>query len=114
MSIYKDGRTTSWRRNYVCKLPNGDIMAIYDDVTETKQSELATRMGEQIFRAIANYAYDWEIWVGPDGRVLWMNPAATRISRLLHQGIDRHARFPGAARLRSGPGEDHAGVRFGR
>ncbi len=80
VSIYKDTRTASWRRNYVCKLPNGDIMAIYDDVTQTKRSELATRMGEQIFRAIANYAYDWEIWVGPQGRVLWMNPAATRIS----------------------------------
>jgi PAS domain S-box-containing protein len=79
VSIYKDERTTSWRRNYVCKLPNGDIMAIYDDVTEFKRSELATRMGEQIFRAIANYSYDWEVWVGPNGRVLWMNPAATRI-----------------------------------
>jgi PAS domain S-box-containing protein len=80
ISIYRDARTASWRRNYVCKLPNGDIMAIYDDVTQTKRSELATRMGEQIFRAIAHYAYDWEIWVGPNGRVLWMNPAATRIS----------------------------------
>jgi PAS domain S-box-containing protein len=80
ISIYRDERTTSWRRNYVCKLPNGDLMAIYDDVTQTKRSELATRMGEQIFRAIANYSYDWEVWVGPNGRVLWMNPAATRIS----------------------------------
>ncbi|MCL5281988.1 MAG: PAS domain S-box protein [Planctomycetes bacterium] len=79
ISIYKDARTTSWRRNYVCKLPNGDIVAVYDDVTQTKRSELATRMGEQIFRAIANYSYDWEVWVGPNGRVLWMNPAATRI-----------------------------------
>jgi len=79
VSIYKDSRTTSWRRNCVSRLPNGDIMAVYDDVTQTKRSELATRMGEQIFRAIANYAYDWEVWVGPNGRVLWMNPAATRI-----------------------------------
>jgi len=80
ISVYKDSHGASWRRNYVCRLPNGDIMAVYDDVTQTKRSELATRMGEQIFRAIANYAYDWEIWVGPQGRVLWMNPAATRIS----------------------------------
>jgi PAS domain S-box-containing protein len=80
VSIYRDARISSWRRNYVCRLPSGDIMAVYDDVTQTKRSELATRMGEQIFRAIANYAYDWEIWVGPNGRVLWMNPAAARIS----------------------------------
>lgn len=80
VSIYKDARITGWRRNYVCKLPNGDIMAVYDDVTQMKRTELATRMGEQIFRAIANYSYDWEVWVGPNARVLWMNPAATRIS----------------------------------
>jgi PAS domain S-box-containing protein len=80
ISIYRDQRITGWRRNYVCKLPNGLIMAVYSDVTLSKQSEMATRMNEQRFRAIANYTYDWEVWVGPTGRVLWTNPAATRIS----------------------------------
>jgi len=94
VSIYKDTHTTSWRRNYVCKLPNGDIMAVYDDVTESKRSELATRMGEQIFRAIANYSYDWEVWVGPNGRVLWMNPAATRISGYSVEELTMMRGFP--------------------
>jgi len=80
ISIYRDQRISGWRRNYVCKLPNGQIMAVYSDVTLNKQSEMATRMNEQRFRAIANYTYDWEVWVGPTGRVLWTNPAATRIS----------------------------------
>jgi PAS domain S-box-containing protein len=80
VSMYRDERLASWRRNYVCKLPNGRIMAVYEDVTRFKQSELATRMSEQRFRAIANYTYDWEVWVGPAGKVLWMNPAAERIS----------------------------------
>jgi len=80
ISIYRDKRITGWRRNYVCKLPNGLIMAVYSDVTLSKQSEMASRMNEQRFRAIANYTYDWEVWVGPTGRVLWTNPAATRIS----------------------------------
>jgi PAS domain S-box-containing protein len=70
-------------------------MAIYDDVTQSKRSELATRMGEQIFRAIANYAYDWEIWVGPNGRVLWMNPAATRISGYSVEELTAMRDFPG-------------------
>jgi PAS domain S-box-containing protein len=80
ISIYRDKRITGWRRNYVCKLPNGHVMAVYSDVTLNKQSEMATRMNEQRFQAIANYTYDWEVWVGPTGRVLWTNPAATRIS----------------------------------
>jgi PAS domain S-box-containing protein len=80
ISVYKDARVAGWRRNYVCKLPNGQIMAVYDDVTQSKRGQLATRMSEQCFRAIADYTYDWEVWVGPAGRVLWTNPATTRVS----------------------------------
>lgn len=35
---------------------------------------------EMDFRAIADYAYDWENWVGVDGRLLWVNPAVERIT----------------------------------
>ena len=80
ISVYRDDRIAGWRRNYVCRLPNGHVMAIYDDVTQHKRSELATRMSEQCFRAIANYTHDWEVWVGPTGRVLWTNPAVTRVT----------------------------------
>ncbi len=80
VSIYKDERITGWRQNFVCKLPSGQIMAVYDDVTQDKRSELAARMSEQCFRAIANYTYDWEVWVGPTGRVLWTNPAVARVT----------------------------------
>jgi len=80
VSIYKDNRIAGWRENYVYKLPSGRIIAIYDDVTERKRSELAARMSEQCFRAIANYTYDWEVWVGPTGRVLWTNPAVQRVT----------------------------------
>ena len=95
VSIYKDKRVSGWRRNYVCKLPNGHIMAVYDDVTGSKRGELATRMSEQCFRAIADYTYDWEIWVGPTGRVLWMNPAATRISGFSIRELVTMLDFPG-------------------
>ncbi len=80
VSVYKDERVAGWRRNNVCRLPDGRVMAVYDDVTEYKRSEMAARMSEQCFRAIANYTYDWEVWAGPTGRVLWTNPAATRVT----------------------------------
>jgi PAS domain S-box-containing protein len=32
------------------------------------------------FRAIADATYDWESWVGLDGRLLWVNPAVERIT----------------------------------
>lgn len=39
ISFYQDGRIAGWRENYVYKLPNGEIVAIYDDVTKEKQAE---------------------------------------------------------------------------
>ena len=80
ISIYKDERIAGWRENYVYRLPSGLVVAVYDDISSRKRTELVARMTDQCFRAIADYTYDWEVWVGPTGRVLWTNPAATRIT----------------------------------
>jgi two-component system sporulation sensor kinase C len=32
------------------------------------------------FRAVANCTADWESWHGPDGRLIWVNPAVERIT----------------------------------
>lgn len=80
VSVYKDKRIAGWRENYVYRLPSGQIVAVYDDVSARKRTELVARMTDQCFRAIANYTYDWEVWIGPPGRVLWTNPAAQRVT----------------------------------
>jgi len=35
--IYKDNRIEGWRENYVYRLPNGDIVAVYKDLTREKK-----------------------------------------------------------------------------
>jgi len=45
-----------------------------------KRAELALRMAEQRFRAIADYTYFWEVWVSPGGNPLWTNPAVERVT----------------------------------
>jgi PAS domain S-box-containing protein len=35
---------------------------------------------ERWFRAVADYTNDWESWHGPDGRLLWVNPAVERLT----------------------------------
>ncbi len=40
-SQYKDDRIAGWRDNFVYKLPTGEIVAVYDDVTKLKQAEEA-------------------------------------------------------------------------
>jgi diguanylate cyclase (GGDEF)-like protein/PAS domain S-box-containing protein len=39
VSFYQDGHISGWRENYVYKLSNQEIVAIYDDVTKEKQAE---------------------------------------------------------------------------
>ncbi len=45
---YEDSRITLWVENYVYKLPTGDIVAIYDDVSDKKKGDeiLKQRMAE--------------------------------------------------------------------
>lgn len=47
ISIYKDERITGWRDNFVYKLPSGEIVAVYSDETERKQSEEALRKAHE-------------------------------------------------------------------
>lgn len=37
---YEDQRVKGWRENYVYKLPSGEVVAVYDDVTEKKIAEM--------------------------------------------------------------------------
>ena len=39
ISLYEDDRVIGWRENFVYKLPSGEIIAIYDDLTEQKKEE---------------------------------------------------------------------------
>jgi len=44
------------------------------------EMEVALRESEERFRAIANYTYNWENWIGVDGKLRWVNPAVERIT----------------------------------
>jgi len=96
ISIYKDERIAGWRENYVFRLPSGRIVAVYDDISASKRTELMSQMTDQCFRAIADYTYDWEVWVGPSGRVLWTNPAAERLTGFNVKEIMAMKEYPGA------------------
>jgi PAS domain S-box-containing protein len=58
VSLYKDERFYQWVENYVYKLPSGEIVAIYDDITERKLAENALIESEEKFRNIFNNATD--------------------------------------------------------
>ncbi|MBI9082023.1 MAG: transporter substrate-binding domain-containing protein [Desulfobacterales bacterium] len=51
-----------------------------DTNRELAESEKRLRQNEDRFRAIADYTYDWESWLGPGGDILWTNPAVERVT----------------------------------
>ncbi|MGQ9667355.1 MAG: PAS domain-containing hybrid sensor histidine kinase/response regulator [Anaerolineae bacterium] len=55
-SFYQDGRIAGWRENYVYKLPSGEIVAAYEDLTQRKEAERAWREAEQRLRLITEQA----------------------------------------------------------
>jgi PAS domain S-box-containing protein len=55
-------------------------LALVRDITERRRAEEERRESAERFRAIADYTYDWENWMGIDGKLLWVNPAVERIT----------------------------------
>ena len=50
------------------------------DITDRKKTEGELRRSRERFRAIANYTHDWENWIAPNGKLIWVNPAVERIT----------------------------------
>ena len=70
------------------------VGAISIDLTAQKQMERKLRSREQQFRAIADYTYDWEDWIGTDGKLIWVNPAVERMSGYTPEECYRMADYP--------------------
>ncbi|PIE34737.1 hypothetical protein CSA56_06870 [candidate division KSB3 bacterium] len=50
------------------------------DISERKRTENARRESEKRLKIIAEFTYDWESWVAPDGTYLYVSPSCERIS----------------------------------
>ena len=77
-SFYKDGRITGWRENYVYKLSSGEVISIYEDVTERKNAEHALRASEEKYRHLYESISDGAFVLDEEWRFVMANEVSAR------------------------------------
>jgi PAS domain S-box-containing protein len=50
------------------------------EISERRRVEEALKKSEERFRTVADFAYDWEYWIGSDGRTIYVSPSCERIT----------------------------------
>jgi PAS domain S-box-containing protein len=58
----------------------GYFVAVFENITEHKKAEEELREKEIRYQIVADFAYDWEYWVAPDGKLLYVSPSCERIT----------------------------------
>ena len=77
VSIYTNEHDQgTWRENWVYKLPSGEIVAVYNDVTERKNAEEALRETNEMLSALIDSSPLAIDTLDSDGNVTLWNPAA--------------------------------------
>ncbi len=80
--IYVDEKYSSWYENRVFRLPSGEIVAVYDDVTERKRAELELESALENLKEAHDLAHmgTWD-WIMATDTVIWSEELYTIFRR---------------------------------
>jgi len=83
--LVESGQSKGWLELYSFPLLDADgkpggIVEYVRNITERMKAEQALRESEQRFRTVADFTYDWESWIAPDGGYVYVSPSCERIS----------------------------------
>jgi len=56
------------------------IVGVIFDISERKTFEKIIHQSEEKYRTIAEFTYDWEAWLNPEGGYLYVSPSCERIT----------------------------------
>jgi PAS domain S-box-containing protein len=80
VSFYRDGRIAGWRDNFVYKLPGGEIVAIYDDVTERMLAQQSLEELNRDFVTLLESTSDFIYFKDRDSRIRFCSQSMAKIT----------------------------------
>jgi len=72
-SFYHDQKLALWSENFVYKLPTGEVVAVYDNITDRIRAEEALRESEEKYRRIVETANEGICTTDADNLVTYVN-----------------------------------------
>ena len=86
--FYRDEIREGWRENRIYKLPSGEVVAIFDDVTVRKQAELELKSRKQLLEGILDSIKDVIGVQLPDHTILQYNRAGYELLGITEADLD--------------------------
>jgi PAS domain S-box-containing protein len=77
--LYEDERFDRWYDNYMFRIPSGQVVTIYDDVTDRKRAEDTMAVSEERYRTLFESMPIGVLHFAPDDTIMSANPAAEDI-----------------------------------
>ena len=77
MSLYSDGRLSFWTENHVFLLASGEIVAVFDDITERKNAETQIQASEDNFRKLVQQSPLPMTYCNEQGKIEFVNSQFT-------------------------------------
>ena len=78
-TLYQDDRLCKWFENYVYKLPGGEVVAVYDDITQRKRAEEALRQERNLLRTLMDNLPAYVFVKDCEGRFITTNAAHLKV-----------------------------------
>lgn len=72
-----------------------DLSVAFVEALMRKRAEKGLQASEERFRTVAEFTYDWEDWIGPDGKYLYVSPSVERITGYEPDAFIKDPRFLG-------------------